>query len=102
MNSPATSRCDSASQSEVVVPLVAPDGTLIGVWDVDSPVLARFDEERRRTVEALCAVFIEAARCRARHDHPHGHRDFETTHTAGLQAESRLAHSAGLGAAPPH
>jgi len=57
--------CDSASQSEVVVPLVAPDGTLIGVWDVDSPVLARFDEEDAKGMEALCAVFIEAALPRA-------------------------------------
>jgi L-methionine (R)-S-oxide reductase len=29
--------CDSASQSEIVVPLVAKDGSLAGVWDVDSP-----------------------------------------------------------------
>jgi GAF domain-containing protein len=53
--------CDSASQSEIVVPLVAPDGTLIGVWDVDSPVVARFDEEDAKGMEALCATFIEAA-----------------------------------------
>ncbi|MEW9585592.1 GAF domain-containing protein [Paraburkholderia sp. DGU8] len=53
--------CDSASQSEIVVPLVAPDGTLIGVWDVDSPVLARFDAQDAKGIEALCAVFIEAA-----------------------------------------
>ncbi len=53
--------CDSASQSEIVVPLVAPDGTLIGVWDVDSPVVARFDDEDAKGMEALCAVFIEAA-----------------------------------------
>jgi GAF domain-containing protein len=57
--------CDSASQSEIVVPLVAPDGTLIGVWDVDSPSVARFDEEDAKGMEALCAVFIEAALPRA-------------------------------------
>ncbi|PRZ54072.1 GAF domain-containing protein [Paraburkholderia fungorum] len=57
--------CDSASQSEIVVPLVAPDGTLIGVWDVDSPVVARFDAEDAKGMEALCAVFIEAALPRA-------------------------------------
>jgi L-methionine (R)-S-oxide reductase len=51
--------CDSASQSEVVVPLVAPDGTLIGVWDVDSPHLARFDEEDAKGMEALCRAFVE-------------------------------------------
>src|SRR5471032_1766415 len=53
--------CDSASQSEIVVPLVAGDGTLIGVWDVDSPVVARFDDEDAKGMQALCAVFIEAA-----------------------------------------
>ena len=57
--------CDSASQSEIVVPLVAPDGTLIGVWDVDSPIVARFDEEDAKGMEALCAVFIETALPRA-------------------------------------
>jgi L-methionine (R)-S-oxide reductase len=51
--------CDSASQSEVVVPLVAPDGSLIGVWDVDSPHLARFDEEDAKGMEALCRTFVE-------------------------------------------
>ncbi len=51
--------CDSASQSEIVVPLVAADGTLIGVWDVDSPDLARFDDEDRAGMEALCRVFVE-------------------------------------------
>ncbi len=53
--------CDSASQSEIVVPLVAADGTLLGVWDVDSPLLARFDDEDARGMEALCRVFVECA-----------------------------------------
>jgi L-methionine (R)-S-oxide reductase len=52
--------CDSASQSEIVVPLVAGDGTLIGVWDVDSPNLARFDAADREGMEALCRVFVAA------------------------------------------
>ncbi|GAB7543175.1 GAF domain-containing protein [Cupriavidus sp. 8B] len=51
--------CDSASQSEIVVPLIAGDGTLIGVWDVDSPVMARFDGEDAAGMEALCRVFVE-------------------------------------------
>lgn len=54
--------CDAASQSEIVVPLVAPDGSLLGVWDVDSPRAARFDEEDRIGMEALCAVFMETLR----------------------------------------
>ena len=52
--------CDAASQSEIVVPLVRADGSLLGVWDVDSPHVARFDAEDRAGMEALCAVFMEA------------------------------------------
>lgn len=52
--------CDAASQSEIVVPLVKADGTLLGVWDVDSPAVARFDEEDRVGMEALCKVFMDA------------------------------------------
>lgn len=53
--------CDSASQSEIVVPLVARDGALIGVWDVDSPLVGRFDAEDATGMEALCRVFVEVA-----------------------------------------
>ncbi len=51
--------CDSASRSEIVVPLVLND-ELIGVWDVDSPEPARFDEEDRDGMQALCAVYLQA------------------------------------------
>ena len=54
--------CDAASQSEIVVPLVKPDGSLLGVWDVDSPVTDRFDEEDRVGMEALCAVFMASVK----------------------------------------
>jgi L-methionine (R)-S-oxide reductase len=37
--------CDSASRSELVVPLVSSDSHLLGVLDVDSPELDRFDDE---------------------------------------------------------
>ncbi|WP_420994786.1 GAF domain-containing protein [Cupriavidus sp. 30B13] len=57
--------CDAASQSEIVVPLVAADGTLIGVWDVDSPVAGRFDDEDAAGMEALCRVFVELGWSRA-------------------------------------
>ncbi len=50
--------CDAASQSEVVVPLIKTDGSLLGVWDVDSPITDRFDDEDRAGMEALCAVFM--------------------------------------------
>ena len=36
--------CDSASVSELVVPLIH-DGALLGVIDLDSPLRARFDEQ---------------------------------------------------------
>ena len=52
--------CDAASQSEIVVPLLRADGSLLGVWDVDSPHTARFDDEDRAGMEALCAVFMES------------------------------------------
>jgi L-methionine (R)-S-oxide reductase len=54
--------CDAASQSEIVVPLINADGTLLGVWDVDSPVIDRFDEDDRAGMQALCAAFMEAVR----------------------------------------
>ena len=54
--------CDAASQSEIVVPLILPDGSLLCVWDVDSPVIDRFDEDDRAGMQALCAVFMEAVR----------------------------------------
>lgn len=56
--------CDAASQSEIVVPLVKADGSLLGVWDVDSPSVGRFDDEDRAGMEALCAVFMEAVNAR--------------------------------------
>jgi GAF domain-containing protein len=49
--------CDAASRSEIVVPLIA-DGKLLGVLDIDSPNLARFDEEDARGLERLAAVFL--------------------------------------------
>ena len=37
--------CDTASQSELVVPLTSEDAHLLGVLDIDSPELDRFDAE---------------------------------------------------------
>lgn len=51
--------CDAASQSEIVVPLIK-ENRLVGVWDVDSPVLARFDEVDKQGMEALCEVFLNS------------------------------------------
>lgn len=53
--------CDSASRSELVVPLY--DGeTLVGVFDLDSPKLARFDADDQRGLEATAACFMESLR----------------------------------------
>ena len=51
--------CDADSLSELVVPLVK-GGELLGVLDLDSPKLARFDAEDRRGLEALSQVFLDA------------------------------------------
>ena len=51
--------CDSASRSELVVPLVH-NGELIGVLDIDSPVIARFDADDQLGLEAIAQVFVEA------------------------------------------
>ncbi|PVZ09237.1 MULTISPECIES: GAF domain-containing protein [unclassified Pseudomonas] len=49
--------CDSASNSELVVPLVK-DGQLWGVLDLDSPLAGRFSESDQRGIEALVAIFL--------------------------------------------
>lgn len=50
--------CDSASNSEIVVPLEK-DGRLLGVLDLDSPQLARFDDEDAEGLNKLVEVFVE-------------------------------------------
>ena len=54
--------CDSASNSELVVPLVK-EGRLIGVLDLDSPSLERFSEADQTGIEALTAIFLAASDC---------------------------------------
>ena len=49
--------CDSASRSELVVPLIRHE-TLIGVLDLDSPLLARFDARDQAGCEALAAIIV--------------------------------------------
>jgi GAF domain-containing protein len=51
--------CDSASQSEIVVPF-AIDGALAGVLDIDSPELNRFDEGERMLFEAIAQTYAES------------------------------------------
>lgn len=50
--------CDSASNSEIVVPLTK-DNQKIGVLDIDSPSLDRFTEENQEELEAFAAVFLQ-------------------------------------------
>jgi len=50
--------CDPASRSELVVPLIE-DGRVSGMLDLDSPLLARFDEADREGCERLVAVFLD-------------------------------------------
>ena len=49
--------CDAASRSEIVVPLIK-DGRLLGVLDIDSPQIARFDEEDRAGLNAAAALLV--------------------------------------------
>jgi len=49
--------CDSASRSEVVIPLEK-NGQLIGVLDVDSPKLARFDQQDALGLRLLADVIL--------------------------------------------
>ena len=51
--------CDSASRSELVVPIIK-DGTVLGVLDLDSPRPARFDETDRAGCERLARIFVSA------------------------------------------
>jgi GAF domain-containing protein len=49
--------CDSASRSELVIPLIR-DGEVLGVLDLDSPDLARFGVEDQTGCEALAAIVV--------------------------------------------
>ena len=49
--------CDAASRSELVVPLIVGDA-LLGVLDLDSPVVARFDEADRAGCELLAGIVV--------------------------------------------
>ena len=51
--------CDAASASELVAPIVAGDGRLIGVLDLDSPSAGRFDAEDAAGCEALATLLAD-------------------------------------------
>lgn len=50
--------CDPSARAEVVVPLVHANGSLLGVWDVDSARTGRFDAEDLAGMERLCGEFM--------------------------------------------
>jgi GAF domain-containing protein len=49
--------CDAASNSEIVVPMIK-NGEVIGVLDLDSPNVARFDEEDRKGLEQFVTALL--------------------------------------------
>jgi L-methionine (R)-S-oxide reductase len=51
--------CDSASNSEIVLPIIASD-RLVGVLDLDSPTLNRFDGDDQAGLERMVSTFIAA------------------------------------------
>jgi GAF domain-containing protein len=60
-NSPAYIACSGSTRSEIVVPVIAPDGTLVAVLDVDSDQLDAFDEIDVANLEKLCMLIGSVA-----------------------------------------
>ena len=52
--------CDSASNSEIVVPVVVGDD-VIAVLDVDSPLIGRFNDEDAAGLNTLVEIFVAAS-----------------------------------------
>ena len=50
--------CDSASNSEIVVPIVK-NGSLIGVLDIDSPLFSRFNQEDAEALTKIVDILTE-------------------------------------------
>lgn len=51
--------CDSASNAEIVIPLIH-QNAVVGVLDIDSPKLARFDADDQRGLETMVATLMAA------------------------------------------
>jgi GAF domain-containing protein len=54
--------CDSASNSEIVLPLINNNGELLGVLDLDSPVLERFDAIDQEGLERIVRTLLATLR----------------------------------------
>ncbi len=52
--------CDSASRSELVVPLIAGE-RLLGVLDLDSPQPSRFDAQDKKGIQTLAEIYVSAS-----------------------------------------
>jgi L-methionine (R)-S-oxide reductase len=52
--------CDAASRSEIVLPLVQ-HGRLLGVLDLDSPKLSRFDQEDRDGLQVAADLLLNSS-----------------------------------------
>jgi len=52
--------CDADSRSEIVIPLIQ-HGRLLGVLDLDSPSLARFDDEDRMGLSTIVKLLLESS-----------------------------------------
>lgn len=51
--------CDTASNSEIVIPLVTKSGNLFGVLDIDSPLFGRFDKDLAEALETIVNLLID-------------------------------------------
>lgn len=47
--------CDSASRSEIVIP-IHHNGKVVGVLDIDSPMISRFDEDDKEGLEKVVSI----------------------------------------------
>lgn len=50
--------CDAQSQSEIVIPMIS-NGKVIGVLDIDSPIINRFDETDQHYLEKFVDILVE-------------------------------------------
>jgi L-methionine (R)-S-oxide reductase len=52
--------CDTASRSEIVIPLIW-QGRLLGVLDLDSPLVGRFDEDDQSGLKSSVDLYMESS-----------------------------------------
>lgn len=64
--------CAGTTRSEIVVPVLTPDGRVLAVLDVDSNEPAAFDALDQERLESLCAMLGERFRSHAPHGDPNG------------------------------